>query len=384
MIPRHLTTGLAVALSSTIIAGGAFAQDAQIEDLTQRISALEAELAEQPRLSFSGLENTTIELYGFIRVEAFYDGDFQQGDFSRTSRIGEPAFATDGAFDTSVRVSRFGIRSATETGIGTIGTQFEFDLFGSGGDDTGSPNLRLRHANVTIGDEWLIGQFWTNFMPLGEYPRTADFNGPVGITFARVPQVRYSGRVSDELSYSVSIEEATGNSTSPRFTAAALYDAGTWRVRAAGIAGNADSDINPSQSVSVDGITLSGSVQPWAGGTLSATFVDGEGIGSLLIGGGADVVGGVANGVTGYTLEARQDIGSAFNVGIAYGNEEYDLATNTGTLDFIELETIHLNAFYTPVENLTLALEFITGERTTSTGQTFDADRIGASVTFSF
>ena len=67
------------------------------------------------RLSFSVADTTTITLYGFVRAEAFYDSDFQQGDFSRTSRIGEPAFATDGAFDTSVRVSRFGIRSRSET-----------------------------------------------------------------------------------------------------------------------------------------------------------------------------------------------------------------------------------------------------------------------------
>ncbi len=353
----------------------AFAQDARIAELETRV----AELENRPQLTF-GTTGTEVSIYGFVRAEAFYDNDFQQGDLTRTGRIGEAAFATDGAFDTSVRVSRFGIRSATETDIGTIGTQLEFDLFGSGGDDSGSPNLRLRHANVTIGDTWLVGQFWTNFMPLSHYPRTSDFNGPVGITFARVPQIRYSSGVGN-LDYSFSVEESNGASSDPVFTAAADYNADNWSARIAGLTGQVASG---GSTFSTNAITLSGSVQPWDGGVISATYVSGDGIGDYLIGGGDAVVGGSVNGADGYTLEIRQQLGERWNIGLAYGREDYDLATSTGTIDFTELETVHANVFYNPTDRLTLGLEYIHGERTTSAGTTFEADRIGASVTFSF
>ena len=335
------------------------------------------------RLSFSVADTTTITLYGFVRAEAFYDSDFQQGDFSRTSRIGEPAFATDGAFDTSVRVSRFGIRSRSETDFGSIGTQLEFDLFGSGGDDTGSPNLRLRHANITINDRWTLGQFWTNFMPLVHYPRTADFNGPVGITFARQPQLRYTHDTGGGIIVSASIEESNGTSDDTVFTAAAQYEADTWSARIAGLSGQANSDVGGG-SESINGLTISGQVKPWNGGTITGTYTTGAGLGGYLIGGGDEVVGGAANDVDAFTIEIRQQVGPKWNVGIAFGNEDYDLPTSTDTLDFSELETIHLNAFYQPTDNLTIGLEYIHGERTTSSGASFDASRIGASITFAF
>ncbi|MEL7149650.1 MAG: DcaP family trimeric outer membrane transporter [Pseudomonadota bacterium] len=372
MTRKQILVGTAATLS---LLQPAFGQDARVADLERRV----AELESQPELSF-GPSGTEVSIYGFVRAEAFYDSDFQQGDLTRTGRIGEPAFATDGAFDTSVRVSRFGIRTSTDTDIGTVGTQLEFDLFGSGGDDSGSPNLRLRHANVTIDDTWLFGQFWTNFMPLSHYPRTADFNGPVGITFARQPQIRYSGDFGD-LAYSVSIEESNGTSNDPVFTAAAAYTSDSWSARIAGLVGQAESG---GSSFDTNGLTLSGSVEPWDGGAITATYVTGEGIGSYLIGGGDEVVGGVVNDAEGYTIEFRQQVGERWNFGIAYGREDYDLATATDTLDFTELETVHVNAFYAPTDNLTLGLEYIQGERTTSTGATFDADRVGASVTFSF
>lgn len=371
---KHILLGATAMLA---LLHPAYAQNADLAELERRVSELE----DQPQLTFGSI-GTEISIYGFVRAEAFYDSDFQQGDLTRTNRIGEPGFATDGSFDTSVRVSRFGIRTSTETDIGAIGTQLEYDLFGSGGDDSGSPNLRLRHANVTIGDTWLIGQFWTNFMPLSHYPRTADFNGPVGITFARVPQIRYSGGVGN-LDYSLSIEESNGTSDDPVFTAAAAYSGDRWSARVAGLTGRAD---DGADSVSTNGITVSGSVEPWDGGLISATYVTGDGIGDLLIGGGDAVVGGEANGADGYTLELRQQVGERWNFGIAYGREDYDLGTTPagGTIDFTELETIHVNAFYQPVDRLTIGLEYIHGERTTSAGASFDADRVGASITYSF
>ncbi|MEJ6389599.1 DcaP family trimeric outer membrane transporter [Gymnodinialimonas ulvae] len=408
-----LTRGLVASLfgSACLLAAPVLAQT-QIETLEARIAALEAEQAVAPsqtgfafntvdslgdfdqigqrhglgRLSFGIADTTTLTIYGFIRAEAFYDFDFAQGDLSRAGRVGDPTFEVDDSeFDTSVRVSRFGIRSNTDTSFGSVATQLEFDLFGSGGDQSQSPNLRLRHANlrVTSGNsEVLLGQFWTNFMPLVHYPTTADFNGPVGITFARVPQARYTYR-NNGLELSASLEESAGgdNSSDPVFTAAAFYGTDLFSVRAAVLTGTFEQG---GDEFDTNGITLSGSVNPWEGGSVGLTLTAGEGLGNLLIGGGARQVGGAENESESLTFEFRQDISDALSAGIAYGLEDYDLATTGGLPGgFDRLESVHVNAFYSPIDALTYGVEYIHIE---SEGplDSAEADRIGVSATLRF
>lgn len=166
---------------------------------------------------FNITPNTALTFYGFVRVESFYDFDFEQGDLSLISEL-DSLTPTDGTFDTSVRVSRLGFRLASETDIGTVNGQLEYDLFGS----EGTSELRLRHANISLNN-WLIGQTWTNFMPLAHYPTSVDFNGPVGVAFARVTQLRYTGNAGD-LQYSFSLEQSPGASNDPVATAAAVYN----------------------------------------------------------------------------------------------------------------------------------------------------------------
>ncbi|MEM6658054.1 MAG: hypothetical protein AAF625_08200 [Pseudomonadota bacterium] len=130
---------------------------------------------------------------------------------------------------------------------------------------------------------------------------------------------------------------------------------------------------------------MSGSIRPWAGGLFQANYVNGQAIGPYLIGAGDAVVGGLANDVDGYTIEFRQDLGEKWNVGIAYGEEDYDLPTSTGTLSFTELETVHVNAFYQATDNLILSAEYFFGERNdTTSGQTFNADRIQLAAQLNF
>lgn len=375
---RH---GFAISAFAALIGSSAIAQadatKAEVDALRARIEVLEAASGTSGDLTQFRLGGTAVDIYGYVKADFFYDFDFNQGDTAFVNNIGEPANATDGQFGATLRQSRLGFRTSTETDIGTLQGQLEFDLFASGG----ASELRLRHANIQIGDHWTVGQTWTNFMPLGHYPTSVEFNGPVGIAFARTPQIRYSNGIGESFNYSFSIEENAGNSSDPVFTAAAEYTADRFSARIAGLAGTIQSG-----GVEVDqtGLTLSGAFTPWEGGLFQATYVTGEALGPYLIGVGAAVVGGQANDVDGFTLEYRQDIGNKWNVGIGYGREEYDLATSTGTLDFTELETLHLNAFYNPTDNLQLSAEYIIGERTTSSGASFDGDRVQLAVQLNF
>jgi hypothetical protein len=361
------------AIASTAAFTGASAQtSAEFAELQVRVAQLEAQ-ASETNLSF-GLGGTDVTVYGFVRVEAFYDSDFIQGDLSNTAGL-DTAVATDGNFDTSVRVSRLGVRSSTETDIGTIGTQLEFDLFGG----EGRSELRLRHANITVGG-FLVGQFWTNFMPIGQYPTTADFNGPVGIIFARVPQIRYSGEVG-ALGYSFSIEEAAWTSDDPVVTAAVQYSNDFFTGRLAALSGTVQEGAFEDDAY---GVTASLALQPWQGGSITGTYTTGEGIGGLLIGGGAGLTPtGQANEVDGYTVEIRQEIGDHFDIGAAIGREDYENSGATAA-DISQLETLHVNAFWRPVDNFAVGVEYINGVRFGGDGSRLEADRVGLSVTFSF
>lgn len=369
--------GVAALMGASAFSGSVQAQD--ISALEARVAELEAE-AEAPRFSFTTGDHTTITVYGFVRAEAFYDFDFEQGDTSNFSGLstdtivdGElvPGNETDGTFNTSVRVSRLGVRSSTETDIGTIQGQLEYDLFGS----NGTAELRLRHANIRVAG-FTIGQDWTNFMPIGQYPTTADFNGPVGITFARVPQLRYTGSAG-AFTYSVSVEDL-GDSADPAVTGALQYSHDLFTARVAVLAGTQRDGLGLEDDI--EAITLSGTASLWQGGHLGATYVNGNGLGFLLIGGGETLVAGEANNVEGFTLEARHDFG-LFNIGVVYGEEEYE---NGVAGDIQELDSLFLNAFWTPTDNFTLGVEYIEGSRTDFDGTELDAERVGASVTFTF
>lgn len=377
---KRLLARSAIAVLVGGLVSPVFAQDDSVAELEARIKALEEAAAADSGSSFSVGANSKVSIYGFVRAEAFYDFDTEQGDLTRVGRIGESAFETSGEFETSVRVSRFGISSATPSGIGEIKTNLEFDLF-SGSDQTSSPNPRLRHANITIGGKWLFGQNWTNFMPLVHYPRTADFNGPVGIAFARVPQVRYSFKAGG-LAISGSIEEANGpGSNDPVLTAAALYNAGSVSARAAVLLGSFEGDNG--SDITTNGLVLSGVYNLAEGTKLGASLTIGTGLGNQLVGGGAQGVDNRANGSVSFTAHGTHNLSKKLSVGAAYGFADYDELTVTGDNDFDQLQSVFFNAFYSPVPKLTFAGEYIIGNRDGSSGSD-SANRIGTSVTYSF
>ncbi len=383
MITKGNTASLLAASALSVTGMQALAQDAQtqaeLDALRARVEALEAS---NPGSGTGDLQigNTTLDIYGYVKADFFYDFEYDQGDTAFVNVIGEPSAETDGTFGATVRQSRIGLRTSTPSGIGDIQGQIEVDAFGS----DGTAEFRIRHANIRIGEQWLIGQYWTNFQPLDTYPTSVEFNGPVGIAFARVPQVRYTNKIGSNTTFAVSVEENVGSSDSddPVLTGSVEYNDGKYIARASALYGKAQSgDVEVDQT----GFSLSGSIRPWEGGLFQVNYVNGEAIGPYLIGLGDAVVGGQANDVDGYTIEFRQDLSSKWNVGIAYGKEDYDLPTSTGTLSFTELETIHVNAFYKATDNLTLSAEYIYGERNdTISGDTFDGNRIQLAAQLNF
>src|SRR4030095_13641714 len=98
-------------------------------------------------------------------------------------------FGADGNTYFSVRQTRFGAKSEVPTSAGTLKTQFEFELFGTGAD-AGQTTFRLRHAYGELG-QFGAGQTWSPFMDIDVFPNSVEYWGPNGMVFFRNVQVRW-------------------------------------------------------------------------------------------------------------------------------------------------------------------------------------------------
>jgi hypothetical protein len=156
------------------------------------LSGLTTTLAAQS--SDQSKSESKFEVYGFAMADAGYStkqGDPAWFDVLRTTKL--PAFkdqfAPDGQAFFSVRQTRFGVRTESPTNVGTLKTQFEFELFGVG-VDAGQTTFRLRHA---WGQWKQIGAGQTNstFMDGDVFPNSLEYWGPNGMLFFRNVQVFY-------------------------------------------------------------------------------------------------------------------------------------------------------------------------------------------------
>jgi len=136
------------------------------------------------------------QVYGFAMTDIGYNFnkiDPNWFDVVRPTKLptrnDDPYYGTEGNTYFSVRQTRFGVKSGTQTGLGELFTQFEFELFGTG-VDAGQTTIRLRHAYGELG-QFGVGQYWSPFMDIDVFPNTVEYWGPNGMAFFRNIQVRW-------------------------------------------------------------------------------------------------------------------------------------------------------------------------------------------------
>jgi len=137
---------------------------------------------------------TSLDLYGFAMMDTGYQSgqnDPDWFDVLRPTKLPsfEDEFGEDGDWFASVRQTRFGVKSNTETALGNLYTVFEFELFGTG-VDAGQTTFRLRHAYGELG-QWGAGQTWSPFMDIDVFPNSVEYWGPNGMVFFRNVQLRW-------------------------------------------------------------------------------------------------------------------------------------------------------------------------------------------------
>jgi len=371
--------------------------------------------------------DTSIRLYGAAELNMVHEakGDNGANDYATFAPFiplnGSPDAARKGQTYLHARTSRLGIEALTTTAYGPLKFKVEGDFNNDprNGDasnsgsvatimtqrNTNSYDFRLRHAYFEMGS-WLVGQTWSTFMDGANAPETVDFNGPVGNTFIRQAQIRYTHSTKNYGDFIVAVENADsyvldsqGMVTADGFAKVpdliVRWDKNfSW----GGVSLRALSDefrINGAlgnQSRRGSGFAASGSFRPTGSDTLSWMLTGGTGIGRYL-----NVIHGAAYNpgadriemerAAGVVLGYQHRFSDSLRANLVYGAQRtYDNAyTETAMANGFgggrygvnrSVSQIHVGAIWNPVKLVDVGLEYIYGQRETLIGEKGESSRL--------
>src|SRR5215213_5769727 len=171
-----------------------------------------------PLLNFAQSVENSFELYGYIQTDGGYNFnsiDPDWFDVMRPTKLPKykNQFGPSGNFFISVRQTRFGVRSSSNTKLGMLKTQFDFDLFGFG-KDAGQTTIHLVNGFGQLG-KILAGQTASTFMDTEVFPVTLDYWGPSSRIFFLNIQLRYTPVNTKKERFAIALERpgATADGT---------------------------------------------------------------------------------------------------------------------------------------------------------------------------
>lgn len=364
----------------------------------------------------------SLRLYGFAELDWVHEfkGDNSDIDYATFAPylpiVGSAQAAKKNRDYLNVRASRLGLETAYPTRWGVLQTKIEGDFNNEprtgnaavyGKDlnvytqqQTNSYGFRVRHAYGQFAG-LLIGQTWSTFMDVDNSPETTDYNGPIGSTFIRQPQIRYTYGTPDYGSFTAALENS----------ASYAYDASGATMPSShsrmpdlvvrwdkGFSWGSMSIRGVTQETRVDdGAGAKGQARGWGAGStvfvktrgnqdfLSLAVTYGDGIGryfNYVEGAAFDAatrkmhLERVIGVVAGYQLK----LSPLVRINAVYG---YQQNFDNGYTDFIvangldsgrfginrKVQQAHLGPIFTPVKGVDLGVEAIWAERKTLAGE---------------
>ncbi|WP_310625096.1 DcaP family trimeric outer membrane transporter [Limnohabitans sp.] len=343
------------------------------------------------RTSRLGLEAATPSPYGQVSVKI-------EGDFNNDPRSGNSAVSGDGQAQ--------------------IYTQQVSNSYG----------LRLRQAYFQMGG-FLVGQSWSTFMDLDNTPETVDFNGPIGGTFLRQPQIRYTYATPQSGNYTVALEnsvsyvlDATGTAMSSGFSKKPdlivrwdrAFDWGALNLRAVSHeiqvnnggthttndGGTVVQGINSAKRGT--GMAASGQIKTVGEDFISWIVTSGTGIGryfNYIEGAGYNANTGAIEleKATGIVLGYQKKFSDSLRMNLVYGQQKHHENGYTtwakangldGGLDGADgldsgrygvnrkVQQFHIGGFWNPIKPVEIGAEYIIGKRETLAGRIGDMSRV--------
>ncbi|HYD79750.1 MAG TPA: DcaP family trimeric outer membrane transporter [Paucimonas sp.] len=391
---------------------------------------------------------TSLRIYGFGELNLVHEmkGDNSNNDYSTflpyAPLKGSAAANRSGQTYLHARTSRIGFEAATPTKFGALGIKIEGDFNNDprtgnaavSGDvkniftqqATNSYNFRLRHAYGKFGG-LLIGQSWSTFMDLDALPETVDFNGPIGATFIRQPQIRYTYPTKDNGSFTFAVENPVsyvldvsnldgaddpdstyglptvkGFSRVPDFIARwdKSFDWGTFSLRGLMTEHRIDNGRNVSVSRTGWGLGASAFYKLDGSDFLTVALTGGTGIGRYF-----NYVEGAVYDATQNKIHIEKALGAVigyqhkasdtlrFNASLGW-QRNYDNAYTSFVKDS-DLDSgqygvnrrvwqSHLGFIWNPVPGVDFGAEYIFGRRKTLANETGEMSRINFSAKYNF
>lgn len=348
-----------------------------------------------------GNTGATATLGGYIKLDAIYSIDQDTGDTQDPTALAIGSDAGDRTFRFHARQTRLFLRTEKSTPIGDLRTNLEGDFFGAGGNEvfSNSRTFRIRHAYGSIGG-FGAGQTWTNFMQFTAYPSTVDFNGPMGTSFLRQAQVRYTTKSAGGAEWSVALEnpEATGFASPkdrfPDVTGRVKWQGQRWGFEASAVLRFLEYDNGTaSDTTNGYGVMVSGRYKI-ADTTLMGNALGGKGIGRYLytasgapsgagIGAARIAADGSLETIKAYggQVAIMQQWTNIFSSVLSYGRTTGDRPEAISTR---KLETAHFANFWKPIPEVTFGAELAWQRKTLQSDQSADAKRIQFSAQYNF
>ncbi len=360
---------------------------------------------------------TTFDIYGFVMMDMGYDikqVDPLWYDTMRPTKLPafEDQFGADGNVYYSARQTRFGVKSSTDTDLGTLKTQFEWELFGTG-VDAGQTTLRLRHAYGELG-KFGAGQTWSPFMDIGVFPNSLEYWGPSGMVFFRNLQVRYMplqgetyatialerpGASGDQGLYSDRVELADIAPHFPLPDLSAEYHVGRdWGyIEFAGILRHIEWEDMGTDSLDLEGsangwgVNVSSNIKLGDASTARLSVVYGEGIENYMNDAPADIaiesagstIDGVALPVLGLVAFLDHNWSDRFSSSVGYSMVDIDNTDGQFPSAFHRGHYALGNLLYYPTENVMAGVELQYGKRE-NFGDDFTSDDVKLQFSFRY
>ncbi|GGX86231.1 hypothetical protein GCM10007160_11870 [Litchfieldella qijiaojingensis] len=324
--------------------------------------------------------DTSVLIGGYVKLDAIYDLDQDLGDTLFADGIDATDEDSDTSFRAHARQSRLYLKTSTPTFLGDATTHIEGDFFGGGGNEvfSNSRGFRLRHAYGEVAG-FLAGQTWSNFMHFTAYPTTVDFDGPVGVSFIRQAQVRYTLPVGPgNLSFAAENPESTGfpgsRDTAPDVTARYHWTGDQAAVETAALVRRLETDdaaASSDDSTIGYGLMLAGSIDVTNSTTLMAGAIYGDGVGRYLytangVDDGSDSIGAAfidADGeldtieAYGFNVAATQQWTDKFSSVLSFGQVRGDRPEDLFPTSTRKLQSIHFGHFYQWTDPVMLMFE---------------------------
>jgi hypothetical protein len=403
--------------------------------------------------------DTSLRIYGFAELNMVQEFKGDNSDIDYASFLpyvplkGSAEANRSGRNFVHARTSRLGIEASTPSPYGPIGIKIEGDfnndprtgnsaVYGTTANiftqqATNSYNFRLRQAYGQVGG-FLAGQTWSTFMDLDNSPETVDFNGPIGSTFIRQPQIRYTYKTADLGAFTGALEnsvsyvlESVPNTASfadpitgaitrrPDGTNSAAvttngfskvpdlvlrwdkaFDWGAASVRALSHEHRVDDGAAINVSRRGWGVAASGLIKTVGDDFMTWGITGGNGIGRYFnyiegafydAGANRILMEKSLGVVLGYQHKASDSL--RFNAALGaqknYENEytRFAQANGLGSGRFginEKLWQAHLGFIWNPVKGVDIGTEYIFGRRTTLAGEEGDMSRINLSAKYNF